>query len=147
MSVCVKVGVEGKKKLYFVVRAYMLEKRATFLMSSGRRRVRKNTDSKLPLDGLRGAGDAFCGYCSTADCFLRKNRGLMYDLGLIECLSLCSQATEVILNDTASRSSITIRPRPEDDGRVVKCRAENPVLANSTVEDSFMLNVLCECDD
>ncbi|XP_065222617.1 hemicentin-1-like isoform X2 [Planococcus citri] len=45
-------------------------------------------------------------------------------------------------NETVSYTSITFAPRPEDNGHLLKCRAENPMLTNATLEDFIMLNVL-----
>lgn len=47
-------------------------------------------------------------------------------------------------NETVSYTSITFVPRPEDNGHILKCRAENPMLANATLEDFVVLNVLCK---
>lgn len=41
-------------------------------------------------------------------------------------------------------SIISFRPLVEDDGRYLTCRAENPALGNSAIEDKWRLNVQCE---
>lgn len=45
-------------------------------------------------------------------------------------------------NETVSFTSIVFKPKPEDDGHILKCRAENLHLPNSSLEDFFVLNVL-----
>ncbi|XP_058808984.1 hemicentin-2-like [Phymastichus coffea] len=39
-------------------------------------------------------------------------------------------------------SSLTFSPQPEDNGKVLKCRGENPLLADYQLEDSFQMNVV-----
>lgn len=35
-------------------------------------------------------------------------------------------------------------PSIEDDGKYLTCRAENPSIADSTIEDKWLLNVECK---
>ncbi len=35
-------------------------------------------------------------------------------------------------------------PTIEDDGKYLTCRAENPAIADSTIEDKWLLNVECK---
>ncbi|XP_060522405.1 synaptogenesis protein syg-2-like isoform X2 [Cylas formicarius] len=45
-------------------------------------------------------------------------------------------------NDTLVLHSVTFVPVPEDDGTILKCIGENPKLPDSSLEDSFRLNVV-----
>lgn len=47
-------------------------------------------------------------------------------------------------NETVSYTSVTFKPKPEDDGHILKCRAENLLLSNASLEDFLLLNVLCK---
>lgn len=40
-------------------------------------------------------------------------------------------------------SSLTFIPRPEDNGKVLACRAENPSLPNSSIRDQWVIKVNC----
>lgn len=51
---------------------------------------------------------------------------------------------ENIANETVALSSIRFFPKPKDDGRFLKCRGENPELAESVLEDSLLFNVVCK---
>ncbi|XP_063383195.1 hemicentin-2-like [Cydia fagiglandana] len=44
-------------------------------------------------------------------------------------------------NDTTSVSRLTIVPQPEDDGAVMRCRADNAIL-RTALEDSFKMSVV-----
>ncbi|XP_063622419.1 neural cell adhesion molecule 2-like [Cydia splendana] len=46
-------------------------------------------------------------------------------------------------NDTTSVSRLTIVPQPEDDGAVMRCRADNAIL-RTALEDSFKMSVVCK---
>ncbi|KAJ8674361.1 hypothetical protein QAD02_005623 [Eretmocerus hayati] len=39
-------------------------------------------------------------------------------------------------------STLTFAPRPEEHGKVIKCRGENPALNSAYLEDSFHMNVV-----
>ncbi|XKL59278.1 hypothetical protein PGB90_000294 [Kerria lacca] len=54
---------------------------------------------------------------------------------------------ENIANETVALSSIRFFPKPKDDGRFLKCRGENPELAESVLEDSLLFNVVCGTRD
>ena len=41
-------------------------------------------------------------------------------------------------------STLTFAPVPEDHGKTLKCRGENPALPVHHLEDSFHMNVVCE---
>ena len=41
-------------------------------------------------------------------------------------------------------SIISFKPQVEDDGRYLTCRAENPSIGNSAIEDKWHLTVHCE---
>lgn len=43
-----------------------------------------------------------------------------------------------------TNSNLIIKPRTEDNGKTVMCRAENPVLDHDIVENSWTLNVYCK---
>jgi hypothetical protein len=47
-------------------------------------------------------------------------------------------------NETVVTSTVTFSPRPDDDGHVLKCKAENPMISGSGLEDSLSLNVVCK---
>ncbi|KAL0868234.1 hypothetical protein ABMA27_007767 [Loxostege sticticalis] len=44
-------------------------------------------------------------------------------------------------NETTTVSRLTMLPQPEDDGAVIRCRADNPVLSVA-LEDSFRMSVV-----
>ncbi|XP_047537557.1 neural cell adhesion molecule 2-like [Vanessa atalanta] len=46
-----------------------------------------------------------------------------------------------ITNDTSTVSRLTMSPQPEDDGVMIRCRADNPVL-RVALEDSFRMSVV-----
>lgn len=41
-------------------------------------------------------------------------------------------------------STLIFSPIPEDHGKTLKCRGENPELAGAFLEDIFQLNVVCK---
>ena len=43
-----------------------------------------------------------------------------------------------------SLSVLTFTPTPEEDGKYLTCRAENPFMADSGIEDKWRLVVHCE---
>lgn len=45
-------------------------------------------------------------------------------------------------NETVVMSTLTFIPEPDDDAHVLKCRAENPMISGSGLEDSLSLNVV-----
>ncbi|XP_063241600.1 hemicentin-2-like [Bacillus rossius redtenbacheri] len=47
-----------------------------------------------------------------------------------------------VANETAVESRLVFSPRPEHDGQVLRCRAENPSLPGSGLEDSLALCVV-----
>lgn len=47
-------------------------------------------------------------------------------------------------NRNITYSNLTIKPRKEDNGKVVTCRAENSILTHDIVEDTWTLNVYCK---
>ncbi|XP_021920840.1 carcinoembryonic antigen-related cell adhesion molecule 1-like [Zootermopsis nevadensis] len=49
-------------------------------------------------------------------------------------------------NETVVMSTVTFSPKPDDDGHVLKCKAENPMVSGSGLEDSLSLNVVCNAD-
>jgi hypothetical protein len=52
------------------------------------------------------------------------------------------EATDEVENVT--RSSLALVPSLEDDGEKITCRAENPWVPRSFVEDSWVLHVVCK---
>lgn len=42
-------------------------------------------------------------------------------------------------------STLIFSPVPDDHGKILKCRGENPELPDAYLEDFFQLNVVCEC--
>ncbi|XP_046737249.1 protein turtle homolog A isoform X1 [Diprion similis] len=45
-------------------------------------------------------------------------------------------------NSTVVLNTVTFTPSPEDDGKTLKCRGENPALPGAFLEDTFQLNVV-----
>ncbi|XP_071452848.1 protein turtle homolog A-like isoform X2 [Hetaerina americana] len=45
-------------------------------------------------------------------------------------------------NETLAVSTLSLTPGPEDDRQQLKCLSYNPAIQSSTIEDSFVLNVL-----
>jgi len=43
-----------------------------------------------------------------------------------------------------TRSTLRFQPKATDAGRVLRCRAENPVMVASQIEDAWSLDVDCE---
>lgn len=43
-----------------------------------------------------------------------------------------------------SLSVLTFTPVMDDDGKYLTCRAENPIIPDSTIEDKWRLNVQCK---
>ena len=43
-----------------------------------------------------------------------------------------------------TKSKVQMVPESEDDGTILACRAENPSLEASALEDSRVLSVLCK---
>lgn len=43
-----------------------------------------------------------------------------------------------------SVSILSFTPAIDDDGKYLTCRAENPWIADSALEDKWMLNVQCK---
>lgn len=41
-------------------------------------------------------------------------------------------------------SIMSFKPTVEDDGKYLTCRAENPPIENSALEDKWRLNVHCK---
>lgn len=58
------------------------------------------------------------------------------------CLDFQVIRTEDNLSDV---SIITFTPSVEDDVRYLTCRAENPSIESSALEDKWRLNVQCKC--
>lgn len=47
-------------------------------------------------------------------------------------------------DSTLVLSTLMFSPQPEDHGKILKCRGENAALADSPLEDTFHMNVVCE---
>lgn len=47
-------------------------------------------------------------------------------------------------NSTVVYSTLEFYPTPEDDGKQLRCRGDNPALSNAFLEDYYHLNVVCE---
>ncbi|KFB42107.1 hypothetical protein ZHAS_00009768 [Anopheles sinensis] len=50
---------------------------------------------------------------------------------------------KTINNSSMVSSVLSFRPHPDDDGTILKCEGSNPRLQNSALEDSVIMNVLC----
>lgn len=48
------------------------------------------------------------------------------------------------LDGNVTTSILTMKPTAEDNGKHLSCRAENPSIAESGIEDSWKLSVHCE---
>ena len=48
-----------------------------------------------------------------------------------------------LTNDNRTLSTIKFLPTMNDNGKILSCRADHPVLPDSSLEDSWILNVLC----
>lgn len=44
-----------------------------------------------------------------------------------------------------STSTLTYTPRAAENGQALRCRAINPQLQQGVLEDSWIMNVQCEC--
>lgn len=49
-------------------------------------------------------------------------------------------------NASVVLSTLMFSPIPDDHGKILKCRGENPALPDAFLEDFFQLNVVCEYD-
>lgn len=47
-------------------------------------------------------------------------------------------------NTSVVLSTLMFSPIPDDHGKILKCRGENPSLPDAYLEDFFQLNVVCE---
>lgn len=47
-------------------------------------------------------------------------------------------------NASVVLSTLIFSPVPDDHGKILKCRGENPALADAYLEDFFKLNVVCK---
>jgi len=56
---------------------------------------------------------------------------------------VCQQAMESG-NASVVLSTLIFSPVPDDHGRILKCRGENPALTDAYLEDFFKLNVVCK---
>jgi hypothetical protein len=56
----------------------------------------------------------------------------------------CFPQFEESSNETVVTSMVTLVPEPDDDTHVLKCKAENPKISGSSLEDSLSLNVVCK---
>lgn len=61
---------------------------------------------------------------------------------LINSLSRVLQFSET---SNITLSVLTFTPTMEDDGKYLTCRAENPIVPESAIEDRWRLNVHCKC--
>jgi len=48
------------------------------------------------------------------------------------------------VDNNITRSSLSLVPSTDDDGEKIRCVAENPWVPRSTVEDSWVLHVVCK---
>lgn len=48
-------------------------------------------------------------------------------------------------NASVILSTLIFSPVPDDHGKMLKCRGENPALKNAFLDDTFKLNVVCKC--
>ncbi|KAE8750739.1 hypothetical protein FOCC_FOCC002449, partial [Frankliniella occidentalis] len=48
---------------------------------------------------------------------------------------------KLVGSETETISLLTLTPRPQDDGRYIECRAENPLFADSEIRDAWRLSV------
>lgn len=62
------------------------------------------------------------------------------------CISSYSPYEQVIKlsNGDFVTSRLSFGPLPEDDGTILRCDGSNPLLPNSAIEDSMVMNVMCE---
>jgi len=56
---------------------------------------------------------------------------------------MCQQVMESG-NASVVLSTLIFSPVPDDHGKILKCRGENPALADAYLEDFFKLNVVCK---
>lgn len=47
-------------------------------------------------------------------------------------------------NASVVLSTLIFSPVPDDHGKILKCRGENPALTDAYLEDFFKLNVVCK---
>lgn len=56
---------------------------------------------------------------------------------------ICQQMMESG-NASVVLSTLIFSPVPDDHGKILKCRGENPALTDAYLEDFFKLNVVCK---
>lgn len=56
---------------------------------------------------------------------------------------VCQQVMESG-NASVVLSTLIFSPVPDDHGKILKCRGENPALTDAYLEDFFKLNVVCK---
>lgn len=54
------------------------------------------------------------------------------------------QSGKETFSDNLTSSSLTFLPKAEDNGKILSCRAQNPALSNSAIEDGWTLTVYCK---
>src|SRR5271170_5158522 len=61
--------------------------------------------------------------------------------GLIGQLSFCLQTSA---DGNLTTSILTYTPTIEDSGKLLSCRAENPLIHGSSLQDGWKMNIHCE---
>lgn len=86
---------------------------------------------------------------STLVCVLERNVAVGFSA--VVSFQNVSSALELRLvlfqfsENNETLSILSLVPSVEDDGKYLTCRAENPKIKDSAIEDKWRLNVHCEC--
>lgn len=75
----------------------------------------------------------------------KSYRGNLNKINKFICLLLFfSHSSQFSETENQSLSILTFIPTVEDDGKYLTCRAENPSIPNSAIEDKWRLVVQCK---
>lgn len=71
---------------------------------------------------------------------------LLIDLDYHDCVYFSFWYAQIMESGNASvvLSTLIFSPVPDDHGKILKCRGENPALTDAYIEDLFKLNVVCK---
>ena len=82
---------------------------------------------------------------ATVAAYPRKKMGKLEPLIIHSLTTFSSFLPQTTSNSgETSTSVLTYTPRPEDNGKTVRCRATNPELHRGVLEDNWKLDVQCK---